>query len=106
MVPNCYKVEASLIEEPELNLHAGAQVDIANYLSSLKNKKMFITTHSDIFTIQMAINHVKKKEETLNIYLLNKGTVQKIEYTEKGDVEEIPTITDVIRNQVKEIYGE
>jgi len=95
-----------IIEEPELNLHAGAQVDIANYLSSLKNKKMFITTHSDIFTIQMAINHVKKKEETLNIYLLNKGTVQKIEYTEKGDVEEIPTITDVIRNQVKEIYGE
>jgi predicted ATPase len=95
-----------IIEEPELNLHAGAQVDIANYLSSLKNKKMFITTHSDIFTIQMAINHVKKKEETLNIYLLNKGTVQKIEYTEKGDVEEIPTITDVIRNQVKQIYGE
>ncbi|MBB5254210.1 AAA family ATPase [Sulfurisphaera ohwakuensis] len=98
-----------IIEEPELNLHAGAQVSMANYLYNLitEGKKLFLTTHSDIFTIQMTINHVKKNNsEKLKIYLLNRGTMEEIEYTEKGDIESIPTITDVIREQVKEIYGE
>ncbi|AWR98379.1 AAA family ATPase [Metallosphaera hakonensis] len=99
-----------IIEEPELNLHAGAQIDMANYLSNMAqgNKKLFLTTHSDLFTIQMTINHVKRndKNKTLKIYLLNNGKIEEIKYTDKGDVEEIPTISEVIRNQVKEIYGE
>ncbi|BAB66180.1 AAA family ATPase [Sulfurisphaera tokodaii] len=104
-----YLGEFMIIEEPELNLHAGAQIDIANYLSDLvmSGKKFFLTTHSDIFTIQIAVNYVKRlKGKTLKIYLLNEGKIEEIKYTEKGDVEEIPTISDAIRQQVKEIYGE
>ena len=101
-----------IIEEPELNLHAGAQVKVANYLYDLvekEDKRLFLTTHSDIFAIQMTINHVKRgrdKGKTLKIYLLNEGRMEEIAYTERGDIESIPTITDVIREQVKEIYGE
>ena len=101
-----------IIEEPELNLHAGAQVRVADYLYDLverEDKRLFLTTHSDIFAIQMAINHVKRgrdKGKTLKIYLLNKGKTEEISYTERGDIESIPTITDVIREQVKAIYGE
>ncbi|WP_221289872.1 AAA family ATPase [Stygiolobus caldivivus] len=101
--------EFIMIEEPELNLHAGAQRDMADYLSNLvqRGKKLFLTTHSDIFTVQMAVNHVRNgKDKPFKIYLLNNGTMEEVEYTEKGDVESIPTITDVIREQIKEIYGE
>ena len=101
-----------IIEEPELNLHAGAQVKVADLLYDLvekEDKRLFLTTHSDIFAVQMAINHVKRgksKGKTLKIYLLNEGKMEEIAYTERGDIESIPTITDVIREQVKEIYGE
>ena len=104
-----YLGEFMIIEEPELNLHAGAQIDIANYLSDLvmSGKKFFLTTHSDIFTIQMAINHVKRlRGKTLKIYLLNEGKIEEIKPTEKRNVEEIPTISDAIRLQVKEMHGE
>ena len=101
-----------IIEEPELNLHAGAQVKVADLLYDLvekEDKRLFLTTHSDIFAVQMAINHVKRgksKGKTLKIYLLNEGKMEELAYTERGDIESIPTITDVIREQAKEIYGE
>ena len=99
-----------LIDEPTLDLHPDMQVRLANYLYDLveNGKKLFITTHSDIFTVQMAINHVKRgreKGKTLKIYFLNEGKIEEIEYKENGDIEAIPTILDTLKQQSIEMYG-
>ena len=100
-----------LIDEPTLDLHPDMQVRLANYLYDLveNGKKLFITTHSDIFTVQMAINHVKRgrdKGKTLKIYFLNDGKMEEIEYKENGDIEAIPTIVETLRQQSIEMYGD
>lgn len=99
-----------IIDEPTLNLHADAQVKLADYLydKALADRRFIVTTHSDVFAVQLAVNHVKRgkdKGKTLKIYLLNNGRAEEIKYTEKGDIESIPTITDVIKEQIREIYG-
>ena len=99
-----------VVDEPTLNLHADAQVKLADYLYDkvLADRRFIVTTHSDVFTVQLAVNHVKRgarSGKTLKVYLLNDGRAEEIMYTEKGDIESIPTITDVIKEQIREIYG-
>lgn len=100
-----------IIDEPTLNLHPDMQVKLANYLYDLveRGKKLFITTHSDIFTVQMSINHVKRgrdKGKTLKIYFLNDSKIEEIEYKENGDIEAIPTIVETLKQQSIEMYGD
>ena len=108
LMPRSYRY--LIVDEPTLNLHADTQVKLANYLydNVLAGRRFIITTHSDMFTVQLAVNHVKRgarSGKTLKIYLLNDGRAEEIMYTEKGDIESIPTITDVIKEQIREIYG-
>ncbi len=93
-----------IIEEPELNLHAGAQMDIANFLFGL-DKKIFLTTHSDIFIVQLALNSkkIKKTNEELKVYFLYNGKTKEIRILENGDIEEIQTISDALNRQAKEL---
>ncbi len=90
-----------IIEEPELNLHAEAQMDIANFLSSL-DKTLFLTTHSDIFLVQLGINS-KKKNREIKIYFLYEGKTKELKVLDNGDIEQIETISKALNKQIEEL---
>ena len=82
-------------------MHAGAQLDIADFLSTI-NQNIFLTTHSDVFLVQLAINS-KKANKELKIYFLHNGKTKEIRVMENGDIEEIETISDALNKQAKEL---
>ncbi|MEM3192410.1 MAG: AAA family ATPase [Candidatus Micrarchaeaceae archaeon] len=86
-----------IIEEPELNLHLGYQIEIAKYLMDL-NKPVIITTHSDFLLVQLGIQS-KKRSRELKVYLLNKGVSKPINVSENGDIEAIDTILQALNKQ-------
>ncbi|MGC8483896.1 MAG: AAA family ATPase [Thermodesulfobium sp.] len=93
------------VEEPEVNLHANKAVEVAEYLWSL-DTPMFITTHSEYFLMKMAHLSVSKgihRQKTLKVYLLMNRTVMPLGISEKGELDEIKTIGDVINNLLSEI---
>jgi len=95
-----------LIEEPELNLHANKQVEVAEYLWRLtneNNKRIFVTTHSDYFTMKLAHLSKGNKNKSLKIYLLNNGVTKKLHIDENGELDEIETISNVINKLLSEI---
>jgi AAA15 family ATPase/GTPase len=95
-----------ITEEPEINLHANKQVEMANYLLEL-NKALFITTHSDIFLMELALQTKSKtkdrKRKNVKIYLLNDGKTSEVTIFENGALSRIQTIADVINNQLDRI---
>ena len=95
-----------IAEEPEINLHANKQVEMANYLLEL-NKALFITTHSDIFLMELALQTKSKtkdrKRKNVKIYLLNDGKTSEVTIFENGALSRIQTIADVINNQLDRI---
>ncbi|MEM3448082.1 MAG: AAA family ATPase [Nitrososphaerota archaeon] len=90
-----------IIEEPEINLHAGQQIEVANFLFSLKGN-IFLTTHSDRFLVQIGINHKRSKRD-VRIYLLDKGFTKEKHILENGDIENFETITEALNEQAKEL---
>lgn len=101
-----------IIEEPELNLHADGQMEMGNYLFNLarSGKKVFVTTHSDFLTIQLAhvvTNYNKSAEKKIiyKPYFLYKGKLKELKVSEIGEIEEIPTIAEIIKKQYSDIYG-
>ena len=95
-----------IAEEPEINLHANKQVEMANYLLEL-NKALFITTHSDIFLMELALQTKNKTKDRIRknvkIYLLNNGKTSEVTILENGALGRIQTIADVINNQLDRI---
>lgn len=95
-----------IAEEPEINLHANKQVEMANYLLEL-NKALFITTHSDIFLMELALltkNKTKDRiRKNVKIYLLNNGKTSEVTILENGALGRIQTIAEVINNQLDRI---
>ena len=95
-----------IAEEPEINLHANKQVEMANYLLEL-NKALFITTHSDIFLMELALQTKNKTKyrnrKNVKIYLLNNGKTSEVSILENGAISRIQTIADVINNQLDRI---
>jgi len=95
-----------LIEEPELNLHANKQVEVAEYLWKLtneNNKRIFVTTHSDYFSMKLAHLSKNNKNKSLKIYLLNNGVTKQLHIDENGELDEIETISNVINKLLSEI---
>ncbi len=90
-----------IIEEPELNLHAGQQIDVANFLYSLKGN-IFLTTHSDRFLVQIGINHKKNKKD-VKIYLLDDGRTKEKKILDNGDIEQFESISEALNEQAKEL---
>ncbi|MEM0050782.1 MAG: AAA family ATPase [Candidatus Bathyarchaeia archaeon] len=88
-----------IIEEPELNLHLGYQIEIAKYLMDL-NRPAVITTHSDFLLVQLGIQS-KKRSKELKVYLLNKGVSKPIKVSDNGDIEAIDTIYEALRTQAE-----
>ncbi len=95
-----------LIEEPELNLHANKQVEVAEYLWKLtneNNKRIFVTTHSDYLAMKLAHLSKHNKNKSLKIYLLNNGVTKQLHIDENGELDEIETISNAINKLLSEI---
>jgi hypothetical protein len=96
----------NIIEEPELNLHANRQIDMAQYLYGLESQT-FITTHSDILIQQLALLCKSEKKNNslriLKIYLLSDGIIEPVPIHENGMVERIRTISDAINLQLHRV---
>ncbi len=95
-----------LIEEPEINLHANKQVEVAEYLWSLvekNNKTIIVSTHSDYFVMRLAHLSKNNKDKTLMVYLLNNGRTKPLKIDENGEIEEIETIGEVMNKLLLEI---
>jgi len=97
---------ALLIEEPEINLHANKQVEVAEYLWKLvegKNKTVLVSTHSDYFVMKLAHLSKDNKSKTLRVYLLNEGRTRLLNINKSGEIEEIETIGEVLNKLLLEI---
>jgi len=113
-----------VIEEPEAHVHPKGQMGIARFLAALARSgvNVFITTHSDLIALKLAnmVGLAKLKEddrvslgyrpdeylerEKLALYFMDPedSTAKRIEVSETGEVEELPTYSKV----VEEMYGE
>jgi hypothetical protein len=113
-----------VIEEPEAHVHPRGQMGIARFLAALARSgvNVFITTHSDLIALKLAnmVGLAKLKEddrvslgyrpdeylerEKLALYFMDSEdlTAKRIEVSETGEVEELPTYSKV----VEEMYGE
>ncbi len=80
-----------IIEEPEVNLHADAQLEVGDYLGNLSSKRdIFITTHSQYLMMKLAILHASSVVEDLRGYYIDpaSGEAKPIEISKKtGDIE-------------------
>ncbi|MCW6168768.1 MAG: AAA family ATPase [Thermoplasmatales archaeon] len=96
---------ALLIEEPEINLHANKQVEVAEYLWNLveeRNKTILVSTHSDYFVMRLAHLSKDNKSKILRVYLLNEGRTTPLNINKKGEIEEIVTIGRVMNKLLLE----
>jgi predicted ATPase len=115
-----------VIEEPEAHVHPKGQMGIARFLAALARTgvNVFITTHSDLIALKLAnmVGLAKLKEDDrvslgykpdeylertqLALYSMELGdkgsTAKRIEVSETGEIEELPTYSKVI----EEMYGE
>jgi predicted ATPase len=115
-----------VIEEPEAHVHPKGQMGIARFLAALTRSRVnvFITTHSDLIALKLAniVGLAKLKEDDrmklgykpdeylertqLALYFMEPGdkgsTAKRIEVSETGEIEELPTYSKVI----EEMYGE
>ena len=95
-----------LIEEPEINLHANKQVEVAEYLWKLveeRDKTILVSTHSDYFTMKLAHLSKDNRNKVLRVYLLNEGHTSPLKISKKGEIEEIKTIGEVMNKLLLEI---
>jgi predicted ATPase len=115
-----------VIEEPEAHVHPKGQMGIARFLAALTRSRVnvFITTHSDLIALKLAniVGLAKLKEDDriklgyradeylertqFALYFMEPGdngsTAKRIEVSETGEIEELPTYSKVI----EEMYGE
>ncbi len=67
-----------LLEEPENHLHAEYQKRLLKYLSSIKSKQFFITTHSPVFLDSKAVDKI--------FYCTNNGEILLSDQTSKSEI--------------------
>ncbi|GAB6948062.1 AAA family ATPase [Vulcanisaeta sp. JCM 16161] len=100
-------VRTMIIEEPEINLHADAEIRMVRYLASIRDKNMFVTTHSEWMV--MGIAHELNRQgrlKDLRIYEIRNGNVVEVPIGKNGEVEALETITPVREEYLREIIEE
>ena len=105
-----------IVEEPEINLHADAQLKISEYLAELSNRsQLLITTHSHYLLAKLANLHAKGEIANFMPYFIDviSGKTKKLEISkETGEVELPSSIKEALDALAKEsielsekIYG-
>ncbi|MCG3110123.1 hypothetical protein L3N51_02420 [Metallosphaera sp. J1] len=98
-------VRGAVVEEPEINLHVDAQIEIAERIASY-NKKLFITTHSE--WIAMALGHMMR--DGIRIYEIYDGEVKPVRVYRDGTIDALrsiaPTQQKWLDTWLKEVSGE
>jgi hypothetical protein len=82
-----------IIEEPEVNLHADAQLQVADYLGKLSSRKgVFVTTHSQYLMAKLSILRARREISNLRGYYVDpsSGEFREIEINEKTGEVELP----------------
>ena len=90
-----------VIEEPEINLHADKQLEIADMLWDVSDKSILITTHSDFLIMRLAKNSRRKPIRSFKPYILLNGRTRELKVDEDGHIEEIETIAKTIDELLK-----
>ena len=90
-----------VIEEPEINLHADKQLEIADILWGVSDKSILITTHSDFLIMRLARNSRRKPTRSFKPYILLNGRTRELKVDEDGHIEEIETIAKTIDELLK-----
>ena len=69
------QADSLFVEEPELNLHADAQLRAADYLAGLSHtSRVFVTTHSHYVATQLCLLFAKGKIRSLRGYYIDPDT--------------------------------
>ncbi|AAY81192.1 AAA family ATPase [Sulfolobus acidocaldarius] len=89
-----------IIEEPEINLHVNAQIEVAKRLAREKAKKLLITTHSEWIPM-----YVAKLSKGSKIYEIVEGVLEERKVDEEGYVETFKTIFPVADKGIKELIS-
>ncbi|MCY0859654.1 MAG: AAA family ATPase [Sulfolobaceae archaeon] len=89
-----------IIEEPEINLHVDAQIEVAKRLANENTKKLFITTHSEWIPMFMA---KVGKTEGLKVYEIVEGELKERKIDEEGFVETFETIFPKANEGIEEL---
>lgn len=95
-----------LIEEPEINLHANKQVEVAEYLWKLveeRDRTIIVSTHSDYFVMKLAHLSKDNKNKVLRVYFLNDGRTVPLKISQNGEIEEIKSIGEVMNKLLLEV---
>ncbi|BFH74082.1 AAA family ATPase [Sulfurisphaera javensis] len=87
-----------IIEEPELNLHPDAQIEVAKEIAKF-NKKLFITTHSE--WISMVLAYLLRSE--VKVYEIVNGVTEERTIDENGLLETLKTIIPVETESVEKM---
>jgi hypothetical protein len=106
-----------IIEEPEVNLHADAQLQVGEYLANLSSKrKLFVTTHSQYLMAKLSIMRANGVIKDLRGYYIDpvSGESRLIDIDQKtGEVELPKTIEEALETIAKDamalskqLYGE
>lgn len=75
---NLVEANVFLLEEPENHLHATYQKRLLRYISSLKSKQFFITTHSSVFLNTNMVDKI--------FYCENNGQILLSDQTSKSEI--------------------
>ncbi|ACB40049.1 AAA family ATPase [Pyrobaculum neutrophilum] len=95
--------DLAVVEEPEINLHANRQVQVAELLArEARRRPLFVTTHSDLVVMKLAHLYAKGEVESLRLYYLHDGELEDLPVDRSGGVPEIKSISSVI----EELSGE
>lgn len=75
---NICKNNVLLIEEPENHLHASFQRRLLDYFQSIKNKQIFITTHSSVFLDTNSVDKIYYCEMNNQVLISDQTSKSKI----------------------------
>ncbi|WP_246263830.1 ATP-binding protein [Metallosphaera tengchongensis] len=98
-------LKSVIIEEPEINLHVDAQIEVAKRLATESTKRLVITTHSEWIPMFVAKKMVGRTGG-LRIYEVVDGVLEERKVDEEGFVETFKTIFPKANKGMEELLQE
>ncbi|WP_238027104.1 MULTISPECIES: AAA family ATPase [Metallosphaera] len=97
-------VKGLIVEEPEINLHVNAQIQVAREIAN-SHKRMFITTHSE--WVAMVLAYLLR--DRVRVYEIVNGKTEPRKVSEDGWLERLVTISpiqrEVLEKMIEKSFG-